>query len=291
MLGPVPIAYMAFNRPQTVDITLKALCEAEGAKQHVLHVFIDAPRFPEEQQAVDHVKALSMCDYVQQSFASVRYYFPQHNIGACHMHRYVVNTMASLSPAFIFLEDDVLFSPYTLRYFNAALEKYAEEKTVFSVNGWCPPAMKIPSNYPWDAWFCPRAHIWGWASWSDRVKNIDWTGSAAFEMEQYPFLIEAFNQGGDDMAAMLLSTLRAPTIGWDIVMDFHRFRHGQLSLTPFFPYSMNIGSEVSSIGSGSINLAGQGITHAKENPVLPHFVYAEQVFVQAHKAGIAACYS
>lgn len=291
MLSHAPIAYVCYNRPQIVDITLKALCDAEGAKQSVLHIFVDGVQKTEHIPLVEHVLALCQCDYVAQSFAAVYLHREEANRGGCATLRHVVQTMASLSPNFIIIEDDVLLSPYGLAYFNTALSEYAHVPSVFSVSAWRPPLMKIPGNYPWDAWFCPRAHIWGWASWSDRVKNIDWTGSAAFEMAQYPFLLEAFNQGGDDMAAMLFSTLRAPTIGWDIIMDFHRFKYGQVCLTPLWPYSKNIGAEVSSIGSGSVNLEGQTLERAKAHPFLPSFVVTEPSLMQAHKLGMAALYS
>jgi len=70
----------------------------------------------------------------------------------------------------IVLEDDLLTSPYFLKFMNEALEYYKNEKKVWHISGW---------NYPInnegldDVFFWRTMNCWGWATWADRWQYFE----------------------------------------------------------------------------------------------------------------------
>lgn len=61
----------------------------------------------------------------------------------------------------IVLEDDLVTSPYFLRFMNEALEMYKDEERVFGITGYAYPIKKdgLPSTF-----FMKDGGCWGWAT-------------------------------------------------------------------------------------------------------------------------------
>ena len=60
----------------------------------------------------------------------------------------------------IVLEDDLLTSPYFLKYMNDALQTYELDDRVISIHGYCYPVDHMPETF-----FLKGADCWGWATW------------------------------------------------------------------------------------------------------------------------------
>jgi len=78
--------------------------------------------------------------------------------------------------AAIVLEDDIVTSPYFLKYMNLTLNYYKERKSVFSVSGVTLPEKKfsLPYDYAYDVFTSYRQLNSGWGTWADRWNAIDW---------------------------------------------------------------------------------------------------------------------
>lgn len=61
----------------------------------------------------------------------------------------------------IVVEDDLILSPYFLKYMNDALEKYENEDRVGAVSAYVPT---IERNLP-ETYFLYHFHCWGWGTW------------------------------------------------------------------------------------------------------------------------------
>jgi hypothetical protein len=102
--------------------------------------------------------------------------------------------------------------------------------------------MSIPEDIPYDAYFLARFTGWGWASWADRMKRIDWVLSDYDDFIKTPSLVNAFASGGADLIEMLKTQREEGAYTWDILAAYASFKHGQLSLAPRFSYATNIGT-------------------------------------------------
>ena len=65
------------------------------------------------------------------------------------------------------LEDDLVTSPYFLKFMNEALDFYKNEKKVWHISGWNYP---IKYDGQEDVFLWRTMNCWGWATWADRWK-------------------------------------------------------------------------------------------------------------------------
>ena len=70
----------------------------------------------------------------------------------------------------IVLEDDLVTSPYFLKFMNEALDFYQEEKEVWHISGWNYPIEIDGLN---DVFLWRTMNCWGWATWANRWENFE----------------------------------------------------------------------------------------------------------------------
>lgn len=278
---PAPIAFFAFNRPLHTQKVLTALAANRLAPQSELVVFCDGPRSEEEQK--ETVAVRSLCTNAK-GFKSVDVVQRDANLGCGGSFRAGLQEFFTAHPAGIVVEDDILLAPNALQWFNACLERYVAEPSVFAVGAWSYPEkhMPFPADYPYDAYFIHRFQCWGWASWADRIRLVDWDLSDYDLFVANPVLRRAFAKGGADLPAMLCQQVNHPqgTSGtWDIQVAYTLFKHGCLMLVPKFPYATNLGT------SGEGTHTGDGPPHptldielsqALDSPRLPDHIFVDQ---------------
>jgi hypothetical protein len=238
-----PIALFAFNRPVHLRRTLEALAANELAAESHITIFCDGPRTEEEKIKTDAVRTIARA---AQGFASVKIVERDHNMGCAASIIDGLTEMFTQYERLIVIEDDVVSSPYTLAFLNKGLNFYEQIKNVFSVSAWSIPekTLHIPKKYEHDVYAVPRFNgSGGWASWRDRFQNIDWAISDYAKFKQSPAMRRAFNEGGDDLSAMLDMQIEGKIDAWDIRADYARFKQRQVGINPVFSYTTNIGMD------------------------------------------------
>lgn len=258
-----PIAVFAFNRPEHLHRVLIALAENDLAEQSEVTIFCDGPRTKEEKVKTDAVTAVA---HSATGFSSVVVIERAHNMGCADSVIDGLTQMFRLHERLIVIEDDILASPYTLRFLNEGLIRYEDNLTVFNISAWSPPPnfLRIPSDYPYDVYAIPRFNCWGWASWRDRFEAIDW------EISDYPIFKSssetrnAFNAGGEDMSLMLDAQMEGKINSWAIRADYHRFRRGMLGINPIRSYTFNIGIGCGTHTTGYTTRFDSNISLAKQ---------------------------
>ena len=73
----------------------------------------------------------------------------------------------------IVVEDDLISAPDFLQYMNNALDFYKEDKSIWSICSYT-FKMNIPVHYKHDVYLSYRGGSWGWATWKDGWKKVDW---------------------------------------------------------------------------------------------------------------------
>lgn len=239
------IAIFAFSRPDLLQRTLAALVANDLANKVSATFFCDGPRHEKDEPGTRAVRELAKKAH---GFASVEVVERPKNMGCAASVIDGLTEMFRLHERLIVIEDDIVTSPYTLRFLAEGLARYADNEKVFNISAWTPPhiARKISASYPCDVYAIPRFNCWGWASWRDRFQDIDWDVKDYQTFKNSPQLRKAFNIGGDDLSPMLDRQMEGKINSWAIRADYTRFKKDMVGINPVHSYVFNIG-----IGSGT----------------------------------------
>jgi hypothetical protein len=215
-----PIALFCFKRIGTLIVCINSLKLCPEAIHTDLIIFSDAGRNEEEQEKVDEVRSYLNCI---SGFNSIRINLREENLGVDYNIIRGIQEMAQEFESFIVLEDDLEVSNQFLWFMDAGLTHFKDFDKVLTLSGF--NCVKIPKNYVWDSYFAGRTNPWGWATWSHKIKDVDWDLS---EKESFLFNIKekkAFNSWGSDRSRMLRRTLIGEIKAWDIRLDYYQFKN------------------------------------------------------------------
>lgn len=240
-----PIAVFAFNRPHHLGCTLAALAANDLANESDLIIFCDGPRNPNEASLTDQVRSIA-CS--ASGFRSCRLVGREKNCGLATSIIAGVTEMLAMHDRLIVLEDDLITSPYFLRYMNDALECYAEDPRVASVHGWCfPHDVKNPP----ETFFLKGTDCWGWATWGRAWKHFEPDAGKLLAQIRERRLEDVFNLGGAyDYTGMLEKSMSGQVGSWAIRWHASAFLANMYTLTPGRSLVQNIGLDASGTHCG-----------------------------------------
>jgi hypothetical protein len=235
-----PIALFAYNRPEHLRRTLEALSDNNLADESELIVFSDGPRRPDDRAAVEEVRQLL------RSTSGFRRVTVQHapaNLGLAQSIVEGVSRVIARSGRVIVLEDDMVTSPYFLKYMNDALDVYADEERVISVSGYSYPVDEaLPSTF-----FRKAADCWGWGTWARDWALWEPNGALLLAELQRRGLQREFDlDGAYPYVAMLEAQIRGENDSWAIRWQAAAQLADKLTLYPGRSLLWNIGVD----GSG-----------------------------------------
>lgn len=238
-----PIILFAYNRPWHTEQVLRALKNNQLADQSHLIVFVDGPKITATTEQRRNIEEVRQVVKKEKWCGSVEYHIAETNIGCRNSIIAGISQVLSIYEAAIVLEDDIVTSPYFLKYMNLTLNYYKERKSVFSVSGHNLPESKlqIPDDYAYDVYVSYRLLNWGWGTWADRWFQTNWdkTFIPAFLAKSQQ--VKAFNRGGDDLSRMLLEEFEGKSDAWDIQFAYTHFVNHAISIVPCHSYIQNIG--------------------------------------------------
>ena len=142
----------------------------------------------------------------------------------------------------IVLEDDIVTSPYFLKFMNEALEFYDNEDKVWHISGW---------NYPFghdmiedDAYLWRLMNCWGWGTWKKRWKHFEKPQKVFFSKDDK----KRFNLDGAENFFKQVEWNQSGKINtWAIYWYLSIFKQNGLCLNPTESLTQNIGND----GSGT----------------------------------------
>ncbi|HCE45322.1 MAG TPA: glycosyl transferase [Lentisphaeria bacterium] len=137
----------------------------------------------------------------------------------------------------IVLEDDMVTSPYFLRYMNEALELYEKEDKVISIHGYVYPIQDLPETF-----FIKGADCWGWATWKRGWDLFEQDGKKLLKkLEDGNLTSEFDNDGAYPYTKMLRDQIRGKNNSWAIRWYASAFLNDKLTLYPGSSLVKNIG--------------------------------------------------
>jgi len=261
--------------------TVAALRANHLAADSDLYVFCDGPAGDRDRAATEAVRKAAR---EISGFRTVEVLEKERNAGLAASIIAGVSELLDEHGSAIVLEDDLVTSPFFLRYMNAALDRYRDAREVFSVSGYNqPPAvMRFPKGYAHDVYFTPRNSSQGWATWRDRWDKADWEAKGFERLARDPALRRAFNAGGDDLADMLIAEREGRINSWSIRWTFAHFTHNALAVYPVRSYVDNIGHD----GSGTHTadpLLRNDVSRANPDVVFPAEIGLDAAVMRAFR--------
>src|SRR5579863_6230416 len=237
MVRNAPILLFCYKRLDSLRYTVNALKKCASALESELYIFSDGAKADKDKKAVAEVRSF-IKDIT--GFKKVIIKESEKNMGLAASIIEGVTNVFEFSDRVIVLEDDLVVSTNFLAYMNQALEFYTDHSNIYSISGYTIP-MKIPAGHPYDVYFLPRASSWGWATWKNRWKNIDWQVSDFAEFSKNKGAIKEFNKGGSDMFNMLKRQMNGEIDSWAIRWCYHQFKAKTYSVYPLLSKVQNEG--------------------------------------------------
>ncbi len=244
MQNLAPIALFVYNRPQHTERTLKFLKQNELAADSRLFIFSDGAKTIADEDKVQEVR-----DFIKKvdGFKSVEIIESKANLGLANSIIAGVSRLTSTYGQVIVFEDDLISSPYTLTYFNEALNRYRDEEKVMHIGAYM-YALK-DQDLP-ESFFYRAATSWGWATWARAWQNfepnIDTLIDQFDSQKRSAFSIEHTMNFWKQMEGFKSGKNNSWAIRWYASI----FLKGGLTLNPSQSLVNNIGHDGTGIHSG-----------------------------------------
>ena len=162
-----PIGLSVYARLEHLQQTICALKNNYLAKKSMLYVFSDGPKVGDEDK-VESVRA-----YLQTvtGFKDVVIIERDKN-NRVFNNRDGQRMLIERYGKMIYIEEDVVTSPYFLMYMNDALDFYKDDERIFAITGFSPNT-DYSSSYMSDVVLTKRMFAWAFAIWKDRYDLIN----------------------------------------------------------------------------------------------------------------------
>lgn len=165
-----PIVLFTYNRPDHVKQTIEALQKNEFASESDLIIYSDGAKDKTDELAINETRKYL---HTVEGFKSVQIIEREKNWGLAESLIDGITSVVDKYGKVIVMEDDLLTSPYYLRFMNQALEKYRDDDRIASIHGYVNPVKEeLPENF-----FLSYASSWGWATWQRAWRIFERDGS------------------------------------------------------------------------------------------------------------------
>ena len=270
-----PIVLFVYNRLDHTRQTVEALKKNELAEESDLFIYSDGAKNEDAVPKVNEVR-----QYIQtiDGFKKVMIIERKKNWGLANSIIDGVTKTVNEYGKVIVLEDDLVTSPYFLKFMNEALNVYKEREDIFVISGYS-PFVNIPVNYKHEVYLTHRSSSWGWATWIDEWSSVKWDHRYYKQyVEDFKIMQEFGLKGGKDRPEMLKAQMENKINSWAIRRGFTQFLHKKYTLFPVQTLINNIGHDGSGVHCGvNSNFDNQNSLTEKINLKLPSEISENQL--------------
>lgn len=243
-----PIVLFVYNRLWHTRQTVESLQKNELAKNSELFIYSDAPKNKDVEEKVKEVR-----EYIKtiDGFKKVTIIEREKNWGLANNIIDGVTKIVNEYGKIIVLEDDIVASPYFLRFMNDALEFYKDKEKVMHISGYVYP---IDNKNLDDTYFIKPTSCWSWATW-DRAWNY-YKKDIDYYLENFnKKMIKDFNLNNSyDYFNQIVQNKQGKINTWAIFWYASVYLQGGLSLHPKESFVKNIGFDGEGIHCGKTNI-------------------------------------
>lgn len=183
-----PIALFTYNRADKTKRVVESLLQNQEAKDSDLFIFSDGPKTEAKAAGVKENRKFI---HTISGFKNITIIERDRNRGLANSLIAGITDVINQYGKVIVVEDDLILSPYFLKFMNDGLEKYEDDDTVGTICGYVFPFQK---SLP-DTFFLYFMHPWGWATWKRSWNLLD-TDTKRL-LRKMRFKTKKFNLGGN----------------------------------------------------------------------------------------------
>ena len=232
-----PLVLFTYNRPHLLKRTIEALSKNYLASQTALFIFSDAPKKDESPQNVFEVRKFVK---TISGFKSLSIVERKESYGLAKSVISGVTEVIKDYGKVIVLEDDLISSPNFLNFANASLDKYENEKNVFSIASYT-YQLDIPQDFNYDNYFTPRCESLGWGTWINRWEKVDWEVKDIMSFLDSKVSRKKFSEGGDDLIDMIVKQMAGKLDSWAVRWCYAHYKNNALCSYPVISKIAHIG--------------------------------------------------
>jgi len=232
-----PIVLFTYNRLWHTQKTIQALKNNELANESELIIYSDGAKNKSAYESVSEVR-----DYVEtlDGFKKVTIISREKNWGLANSIIDGVTQAIKKHGKVIVLEDDLVTSPFFLRYMNDALEFYKDEDKCMHVSGYIYPIDNKKLN---ETFFIKPDTCWGWATWDRAWKYFKKDTNYYLNIFSKE-MIRDFNLNGNyDHFKQIKANKNGRIDTWAIYWYASTYLQNGLSLHPSQSFVSNIGHD------------------------------------------------
>lgn len=241
-----PIVLFVYNRPWHTQQTVEALQKNELARESELFIYSDAPKNNNATTKVNEVR-----DYIKtiDGFKKITIIERDKNWGLANSVIDGVTKIVNEYGKIIVLEDDLVTSPYFLKFMNESLKKYKSQSNVYSITGYSftDEIKNMDSTY-----FLSITSSWSWATWADKWSQFERNHEKLKQFIKNNSKHKKFNfDNSYDFISMAKDNLISKNDSWAIHWYCCVFQKNGLTLYPNKTMVRNIGFDGSGVHCGN----------------------------------------
>lgn len=273
-----PIALFTYNRANHTRQAVESLLQNEEAKESDLYIFSDGPKTPEKAEGVRLNR-----EYIHtiKGFKSVTIIERKKNWG---LAKSLIAGITELTDKFgrvIVVEDDLILSPFFLKFMNDGLNKYQDDDRICAISSFLTPTdVSLNKNF-----FLRYFDCWGWATWKRAWKLLN--TDTKYLLKQIRWKKSEFDIGN---AGGFYGMLYCQKIGivdsWAVRFYASCFIKNKLVLYPHKTLAIQNGFDGSGIHCNNKNTLYAGMTVSKEPVQVSDILIEEskQMYKAYHRA-------
>ena len=247
----MPVLILFFNRMDTLSHVLEVLREYKPTR---IYLASDGPRSNKEREAevVNDIRdfALNVINWR----CEVKTLFRDKNLGCKKAVHEAIQWFFSQEEQGIVLEDDIVPTINFFYFCEEALEKLQHDKTIGSITG----RNELEEWGSQDIFFASRFNCWGWASWADRILNMDVEYGYRKKGNYAELYINKMWEERCYIDSVLVLLQTHQVNSWAYAYDLNFKKNNQLQVYPKFNMIKNIG-----FGDGGTHCASRIIDTVK----------------------------
>lgn len=269
-----PVLLLLYDRPRHTRRVLDYLMRQPEIMETPLYILSDGAKSDERSRGqVAEVRKIAT--QIKELLPDTTLWFQEENVGLARNVTEGVGRVLEIHDRVIVVEDDLILSPYFLRWMNDVLETHAADSKVAHVHaGTFYTSRALSNNHT-----LRFAGSWGWATWRDRWQKY-WEPDGVRLLRRMKADDEArrhFDYGGfQKFTRMLERQTKGQNNSWAVRWHASLVLHHLLSINANPPLVSNGGFD----GSGTHSSADDRYA----TPVAPYPLYASTDNAQAEDA-------
>jgi hypothetical protein len=247
-----PIVLFVYNRPWHTRQTIEALQKNELASKSELFIYADGAKNEKRSHQVLQVR-----EYIKKvdGFKKVTIIERGKNWGLANSIIDGVTQIVDKYGRVIVLEDDLVTSPFFLKYMNNALDFYKNQEEVMHISGWNYPIEINTSN---DVFLWRVMNCWGWATWVDKWQYFEKDTNKLIDEFTKEDIYKFSLDGAANFWRQVLANKKGKTNTWAVYWYASIFKQNGFCLNPVQSFVQNIGQDDSGENCSKLNSFSSG---------------------------------